>query len=115
MEGIYWTAIYEDGEELSQFNEDGSENLFGEIDQSRLMMFELRDSTDKIWIVDLQNGSFKIGDEVITFEGYEGVDYRLIYFRRVRQLVGVHANTNRSVVQQWAGKQLFLVLITKGY
>jgi hypothetical protein len=37
---FYWKAIYKDGQ-LSQFNEDGSENRYDLVDRSRLCRFEL--------------------------------------------------------------------------
>lgn len=38
---IQWRAIYSDGEILPQYNEDGSENKYADIDRTRLSSFEL--------------------------------------------------------------------------
>jgi len=86
---IQWLAVYEKGM-LPQFNEDGTENLFGDIDQSKLKMFILRSMNGPgYWAVNLKNGTFKIREETFRWAGFgKGVDYRLIYFRRVRQIMG---------------------------
>jgi len=62
----YWRAIYKNGESLEQFDEDGNEILFEEIDQDRLKSFA--------WIPeDESKPSYKL----------ELKDYqRLIAFRR---------------------------------
>lgn len=36
-----WKAVYEDGSELSQYNEDGSENKYPDIERSKLVRFAL--------------------------------------------------------------------------
>jgi hypothetical protein len=40
---LTWKAIYKEGEPLSQFNADGSENLYRDIDRKKLSRFELYD------------------------------------------------------------------------
>ncbi len=39
---IYWKAIYRDGTVFPQFNEDGSENKYPDINRKELEFFELR-------------------------------------------------------------------------
>jgi len=91
-----WIAIYDDGEErLGQFDEDGSENLFSQIDQERLSKFIVRTHTQEI-ILNLQNGEFKVNGVKLSF-GYEHDLHRLIYFRRVRQTLGV--SSGPSIVE----------------
>jgi ribosomal protein L32 len=41
MTDIRWRAIYSDGSYLEQFNKDGKENKYQDIDRSRLVSFEL--------------------------------------------------------------------------
>lgn len=41
MHKIVWQAIYDDGERLSQYNGDGTENKYTDIDRSRLVQFIL--------------------------------------------------------------------------
>lgn len=107
MQEISWTAVYENGEELEQYNEDHSENLFGAINQSQLIMFVLKSDSGKIWAVDLQDGSFRVGDEVIDFDGFESrLDYKLIYFRRVRRTMGMFGEDPSSQVTQHLGWQV---------
>jgi len=38
----YWKAIYEDGTSLCQYEEDGTENKYPDIDRSKLATFEIR-------------------------------------------------------------------------
>lgn len=40
-----WKAIYSDGENLEQFNDDGTENRYTDIDRSKITHFILNDST----------------------------------------------------------------------
>ena len=82
-----WIALYNDGEQLNQFNEDGSENLFKEIDQSKLDRFIVRNQLHEV-ILNLKTGDVKINGLKMSF-GYEDHDHRLIYFRRVRQTFGL--------------------------
>ncbi|MFH1860041.1 MAG: hypothetical protein ABH870_03375 [bacterium] len=50
--------------------------------------------------VDLTDGSFRIGYEKLKFDGFDGADFKLIYFRRVRQTMSaVGALQNKTVVQ----------------
>lgn len=45
---LYWRAVYNDNSEFHQYNEDGSENKYFDIDRERLMRFDLLDkATDK--------------------------------------------------------------------
>lgn len=39
---IYWKAVYKDGTNLPQFEEDGRENKYPDIDRSKLAGFEIR-------------------------------------------------------------------------
>jgi hypothetical protein len=82
-----WIAHYNDGTELRQFSE-GRENLFKDIDQSKLTVFELGVDS-KLYKVFLTDGSFEINGELISFENF-GImnEFELIYFRRVRQNIG---------------------------
>ena len=65
MQKIEWKAIYDDGESLSQYNENKTENKYTDIDRSRLVQFILlADGVPKI-VIHLDN------------------DKRLIYRRRV--------------------------------
>jgi len=95
---IEWRAIYEDGEELPQYNEDGTENLFADIDQNRLKFFVLEHKDGRSWDVNLADGSFRINAERFIWDGFDGADYRLVYFRRNRRQMGT-AGISSSVIQ----------------
>jgi len=97
-----WQAVYGDASSLMQYNEDGSENLFKDIDQSRLVMFIVGGKNlcgdDWFWTVNLDNGDFNINGRHVSWDGFGvGVDYRLIYFRRVTQTMGPGTNTQKVV------------------
>ena len=62
-----WKAIYTDGTELPQFNEDGSENKYGDIDRAKLKEFHLVQHKQIMAVVHLDSKK------------------RLIYRRRVAQ------------------------------
>ncbi len=62
---IQWKAVYDDGKELPQVNEDGSENKYPDIDRSKLAFFEIYKEEKLIFRLHFQEGR------------------RLIYRRRV--------------------------------
>lgn len=67
-----WIARYNDGEILPQYNEDGSENKYADIDRGRLTEFALVDnSNEPVFALHLDPGQ------------------RLIYRRRVEMRTGV--------------------------
>lgn len=39
---IFWTAVYNDGTNFPQYEEDGTENKYPDIDRSRLVAFDIR-------------------------------------------------------------------------
>jgi hypothetical protein len=95
-----WIAIYEDGRELKQFSE-GRENLFKDIDQDRLTLFQVEVNSKK-YEVDLADGSFNIDGQKLAFENF-GLQnkFQLIYFRRVRQQIGEASNPEVTQCIGW--------------
>ena len=81
-----WIAQYNDGTQLDQFNLDGSENLFKNINQDKLKRFIIRSEQREI-ILNLVTGEVRINGLKLSF-GFEDEVHRLIYFRRVRQILG---------------------------
>ena len=80
-----WTARYLDSTSLPQFEENGEENLFKEIDEDKLERFEIF-INEKNYGIDLVTGKFNIGDQQLYFAGFSPKEsYTLIYFRRVRK------------------------------
>jgi len=47
MQKLTWKALYHDGNTLPQFNEDGTENRYHDIDRNRLSHFVLYDESGK--------------------------------------------------------------------
>jgi len=68
---MQWVAQYNDGSELSQYNADGSENKYANIDRERLLTFGLFDNS----------GDLKLAIHLDPGQ-------RLIYRRRVEHRTG---------------------------
>ena len=101
-----WRAIYKDGTELRQYNGDGTENLFGDINQAELKLFVIfHYITAQYWEVNLIDGSFRINGEQFYWDGFDGADFRLVYFRRNRRQMGSFGATISSSVVQHLGWQ----------
>ena len=83
-----WLAVFKNLDDLPQYNVDGTENLFSDIKQDKLIMFIL-ESACKCYSVNLADGTFRIGYETFKFDGFDGADFKLIYFRRVRQTMSM--------------------------
>ena len=81
-----WTAIYDDESQLKQFDGNGIEVMFKDINQSKLIRFIVVDEKGEI-IVNTKTGEIKVNGTKLDF-GYGDMEYRLIYFRRVRQTLG---------------------------
>ena len=94
-----WIAIYSDGSQLAQNNEDGSENLFSNIDQTRLEKFIVRNRIREV-IVDIKTGECKVDGLKLAF-GHDDVEHRLIYFRRVRQTLGKSSGPQQIEYVGW--------------
>jgi len=65
-----WVSVYNDNTRLPQFNEDGSENKYQDIDRGKLSSFEFYKDGKIILVCDIAPGA------------------RLIYRRRVEQSAG---------------------------
>lgn len=80
-----WVANYSDGK-LFQFNSDGSENLFSDIDFSKLIFFELNCGFTSVVVNLVTKVCLVNGIAVSISEELENP--RLIYFRRSRHTLG---------------------------
>ena len=99
---VEWKAIYNDGMELRQYNDDGSENKYENIDRSKLIQFVLLYSS--------------VPHITIHFDKNK----KLVYRRRVEHII----NKGISEVIYFAGwqerkggidKQMFCFLFEDGY
>jgi len=95
-----WKAVYNDDSTLSQFNEDGSENLFRDIDQSKLFKFIVSTEKGREVIVNTKTGEIKVEGVKLDF-GYGDSEHRLIYFRRVRQTLGGSSGPTMTEYVGW--------------
>jgi len=103
-----WRAIYESGEELTQYK-DGKEVLFKEIDQERLIAFRLDNEQGRHIIVDLKIGMFVVNGSIFAIPNLSNrpEKYRLIYFRRVVQSIGVNgAKALPTTTEPYIGFQI---------
>lgn len=92
MTRLSWVGVYADKTYLRQIEENGTERLFKELDEDKLIVFALLDKSDNsIAEVDLRTGIIHVGDTIeLNFAGSEELNpKRLIYFRRVRQHMGM--------------------------
>lgn len=83
-----WKAIYKDSSVFEQFDSDGSENRFGDINLDELDVFIVRGPVDvNAYQVNVNKGIFSINGQLFYFGEYDS--NRLIYFRRNRVNLGV--------------------------
>ena len=94
-----WIAHYNDGSDFSQFDENGNERLFGEIDKDKLISFELvnKDNNDQILVknfgVLLNSGQFFINSAVLNIEPtINHYKHKLIFFKRNRKTVSARGS-----------------------
>ncbi len=84
----FWTAIYTDGTQLSQYKENGSERLFKEIEEYKLFEFQLY-HYNRILSFFPQTGTFGINGLLYNTDiSNLNIHYRLIHFTRRRKVLG---------------------------
>lgn len=100
-----WEAIYPDGESLNQFNDDGTENRYTDIDRSRITHFILNDITTgkpKI-ILHLKPGQQLIHRRRIVQKYALSSDFfernPEVKMREIVYIIGWHENRNGVNVQ----------------
>jgi hypothetical protein len=98
-----WSAIYNSGHVINQFNEDNTERMFRDIDQDQLSKFIVRDASNEV-ILNIKTGEVKINGVKISF-GYENYEHRLIYFRRVTHNLGTGNTEQIITMHEYVGWQ----------
>ena len=84
-----WLAVYNDETFLTQFNEDGSENRYADIDRNRLTHFAMLNEANKpILVIEIERPTQKLIYRRRTFCDLLGKVKGVIY------LVGWHENIN---------------------
>jgi len=87
---IQWRVLYEDQTTLDQNYKKENEHHFGHIDQEKLVAFILINNDDMpILSVDVRNGEILVYNlhlKVSFPKGEKESDFKLIYFRRIRQV-----------------------------
>lgn len=84
---MHWVARYKDNTALNQFK-NGQERLFKEIQEDKLTSFVIYDERNELLNVNLLNGDISFRGIVLEFPDFSGSEFRLIYFRRVKQTFG---------------------------
>lgn len=104
---MIWTAKYNNGNQLKQFEVDGKENLFKDIDQERLEFFTITNGTSQISL-DLKTGVFELNNSIIEIDGlsHRDEEYRLIYFRRVSVSIGTISGISDKTIKHFIGYQI---------
>lgn len=102
-----WIAKYNTGNQLKQFEVDGKENLFRDIDQDKLEFFTISNEQSHISL-DLKTGVFDLNNNEIVIDelSYKKVKYRLIYFRRVSVSIGMSDEATSKTIRHFIGYQV---------
>jgi hypothetical protein len=80
-----WTALFNDGTKIDQFDNNGIENLFKLVQDKidLLCSFSLSNSDGKVFIVDLKEGLIEYNNLIIVSRNLiEISDIKLIFFKR---------------------------------
>lgn len=89
-----WLAVYNDNTYLSQYNEDGTENKYKDIDRNRLTHFAMLNEDNKpILVVEIERPTQKLIYRRRTFCNLLGKINGVIY------LVGWHENVNGKSIK----------------
>jgi len=92
---------YDNGEKLLQNANTKNEHHFGDIDKEKLERFELV-GNGKSYSVNMRTGEFDLNGVKVFFDDLpQDGEYKLIYFRRVRQMI----NSDESSVKYCFGLQ----------
>jgi hypothetical protein len=89
-----WVAIYNDETFLAQFNEDGSENKYADIDRNRLTHFAMLGEGNKpVLVIEMERPTQKLIYRRRTFMDLVGNIKGVIF------LVGWHENINGKSIK----------------
>jgi hypothetical protein len=83
---FFWIALFKDNTKIEQFNEDGTEHKFKEVQEKMkdLAYFNLTNKEGKFFTVDLLKGIIGYNDLVLPYREVKEKknNIRLIFFRR---------------------------------
>jgi hypothetical protein len=88
--GVQWLAVYSDGNVLPQFNQDGSQNAYGDIERSKLSEFHLMDplTGDVFFSMALEPGQRLIYRRRVSMDGQSGLVNWVVYLVGWQETVG---------------------------
>ena len=99
-----WIAKYSDGNILPQFGEDDRENKFSDINQELLEEFII--SIDKkVYSMNVKLGEVNLNGCKVSFSESKKSLHRLIYFRRVKQMLGTFGGKSGTEIDEHFGFQ----------
>lgn len=112
MDSIRWVATYRDGGELRQYNADGSENAYRDIDRSRLESFALLDGERQLVRYHFDSPGLRL---ICRRRVYKRSDNREFVFYLVgwQRMVGGEALQSISVVGTLPDGSLSVEVISK--
>jgi hypothetical protein len=95
MTDLYWTAVYNDDTNLSQFNEDGTENGYGAIERDKLTEFHVhrREDNQTVFAMEITEGQRLVYRKRNSISGNTGEMNWTIY------LIGWQKTVNGENVQ----------------
>ena len=82
-----WYALYKNGRNLPQFDHNGDEHMFKEIEEENLVEFIIRTKNEEIRL-NMKSGVFRVNGVTYLDFGNNKEEHRLIYFRRVLKVLG---------------------------
>ncbi len=106
---IYWKAVYNDGTELPQFEEDGTENKYPDIDRSKLATFEIRKAAITNNEVDSLGFRKYSEQDKLLFKMYMQPGRRLICRRRVMDHYKIGGKSKDPTVKRYWQEVVYLV------
>lgn len=86
LKELSWIAFYNDGNKLSKFNDDGSENRYEDIDRGRLVRFSLCDNETPVFTIHLTSGQSLIYRKRV-WARVDGTVWHFIYIVGWRQKI----------------------------
>ena len=87
---LVWVAVYNDGTNFAQFNEDGTENSYHNIDRTKLTEFHMVrvDNQETVFAMALEPEQRLVFRRRVSMSGDTGEILRIIYLVGWQQTVG---------------------------
>lgn len=89
-----WKAVFVNGTQLFEYEDNGTQHLLREIDESKLEKFEIYNEEGKKFSVNVKTGEFDLNGlrmqsysmpKVLKEDGTSDLEYRIVWFKRIRK------------------------------